>query len=452
LCAAFKGINARMDMSVWRSPSPWPPSETSVKDYVDQYCKCVPPGYDVGYRDLLRINAALVAAGLREAYSSRLNAGWPESSARSYALLRSDSLLGAASAWDRSRAATSPQCPVPLVAVQRFAAVVADLFEAFTRVPLVHKLLPALPPPLVTFATEPDLGPASLIANEVRKYTTADIDIVSQPFGYAEVPLLWGLLAHETSGHCAMHRIEGFVDELSRMCANSVGSSAAGINLWGIWAEEAAADVLGLLNVGPSFALSLGAWLKMSKPTETMNTSIAILGPDLTDKHPVDPLRLSVLKGAVGKLVDYERSRDRWTEAIDAAIAGAAPGVQSFDLLYGDPLHPKPIPRSQLQQEAEKIGATIVTSRFASLGHRGIQRIMTWTEDDESRAAAVKEAAAKRAGTLSVADADDAHLLAGATMALADDPTLYCSLNRRLNDAFDESFRKDEIFRGWHPH
>jgi hypothetical protein len=77
---------------------------------------------------------------------------------------------------------------------------------------------------------------------------------------------------------------------------------------------------------------------------------------------------------------------------------------------------------------------------------------MTWTEDDESRAAAVKEAAAKRAGTLSVADADDAHLLAGATMALADDPTLYCSLNRRLNDAFDESFRKDEIFRGWHPH
>jgi hypothetical protein len=316
----------------------------------------------------------------------------------------------------------------------------------------VHKLLPALPPPLVTFATEPDLGPASLIANEVRKYTTADIDIVSQPFGYAEVPLLWGLLAHETSGHCAMHRIEGFVDELSRMCANSVGSSAAGINLWGIWAEEAAADVLGLLNVGPSFALSLGAWLKMSKPTETMNTSIAILGPDLTDKHPVDPLRLSVLKGAVGKLVDYERSRDRWTEAIDAAIAGAAPGVQSFDLLYGDPLHPKPIPRSQLQQEAEKIGATIVTSRFASLGHRGIQRIMTWTEDDESRAAAVKEAAAKRAGTLSVADADDAHLLAGATMALADDPTLYCSLNRRLNDAFDESFRKDEIFRGWHPH
>ena len=39
LCEALKGINVLTDAPSWKSPSPWPPSESSVKDYVDQYCK-----------------------------------------------------------------------------------------------------------------------------------------------------------------------------------------------------------------------------------------------------------------------------------------------------------------------------------------------------------------------------------------------------------------------------
>ena len=452
LCEAFKGIKVLTDASSWKSPSQWPPSEASIKDYVVKYCKYMPPGYNTGYRDLLSENAALVAAGLREAYSSRLNAGWPELGARSYALLRSDSLLGAASAWAPGGTPNTPQRPVPLEAVQRFEAVVADLFEAFTSEPCLKDLMPVTPPPpLVTFATEPDLGPASLTADEVKKSCSADIDIVSQPSGYAGTPLLWGLLAHETSGHCAMHRIKGLVDELTRECAAAIASSEAGINLWGIWAEEAAADVLGLLNVGPSFALSLGAWLRMSKETETIGTSFQIAGLELTDKHPVDLLRLSVLKGAVMGLNKFAKSQEKWIKNIEAGIASAASGVDTISLYYGDPLHPRAIPRNELQQEAVKIGITIATKKLDSLKGHTIQDLITWTEADESKVVAVKQAAAKANTPLTVHDADDAHLLAGATMALAENPSLFCSLNSRLNDALHESYRKDKIFSGWAP-
>lgn len=451
LCEALKGINVLTDAPSWKSPSPWPPSESSVKDYVDQYCKYVPPGYDIAYRDLLRANAAFVAAGLREAYASRLNAGWSERDARSYALWRSDSLLGAASAWDPGGTPHPPQRPVPLADVQRFEAVVADLFEAFTSEPFVKDLMPGIPPPpLVTFAAEPYLGPVSLPADEVKKYCRADIDIVSQPAGYAKKPLLWGLLAHETSGHCAMHRINGLLGELSTECEAAIESSEAGLKLWGVWAEEAAADVLGLLNVGPSFALSLGAWLRMSKKTETIGTSFQIAGPELTDKHPVDLLRLSVLKGAVKGLHGFAKSKAKWVKDIEGAIAAAAPNVDTIDVYYSDPLHPRRIPRKELENEAETIGFTIATKELKSLGHHHtIQDIMTWTEDDESKALGVKQAATNQNTPLTVGDADDAHLLAGATMALAENPSLFCSLNRRLNDAFDESYLKDKIFAGW---
>ena len=165
----------------------------------------------------------------------------------------------------------------------------------------------------------------------------------------------------------------------------------------------------------------------MSKKTETIGTSFQIAGPELTDKHPVDLLRLSVLKGAVKGLHGFAKSKAKWVKDIEGAIAAAAPNVDTIDVYYSDPLHPRRIPRKELENEAETIGFTIATKELKSLGHHHtIQDIMTWTEDDESKALGVKQAATNQNTPLTVGDADDAHLLAGATMALAENPSLFC--------------------------
>jgi hypothetical protein len=403
----------------------------------------MPPKYYNGYRALLLENADRAAELLLQEYDSRLNARWSERAARSYALLRSDSLLGAASAWSD---------PARLGAVQRFEAVVSDLFESFVnkaKSVLVAERLPELPP-LVTFATEPSLGPTALNSDEVQRYCAAEIDIVSQPLGYADVPMLWGVLAHETSGHCVTYAIKNLRQELIEIVAGAIKAETATRDLWQAWAEEAAADVYGLLNIGPSFALSLGAWLKMSKKTKTIGTSFQVDGDELEDKHPVDLLRLYVLKGAVEGLYDFDKYRSDWRKSITTAIDSAAQGVTNIDVYYDDPLHPRSLRLDKLAEDAQAIGRELVTAKLDCFSGRTIQEIETWDEADEDIASRVKQAAQKGV-PLTVPNADDGHILAGATMALAENAALYPMLNQRLSEAFHESYMKDKVFCGWQP-
>jgi hypothetical protein len=95
-------------------------------------------------------------------------------------------------------------------------------------------------------------------------------------------------------------------------------------------------------------------------------------------------------------------------------------------------------------QAARRVGRLIATKTFESLNNHSIQDIETWDDADEQTAAAI--AANVAAGKSIVEAGDDAQLLAGATMALIDDPTKYDSATTLLNAALDESFNNDPIW------
>ena len=100
---------------------------------------------------------------------------------------------------------------------------------------------------------------------------------------------------------------------------------------------------------------------------------------------------------------------------------------------------------SLMQTAARNVGGYIATAKLAALAGHPIQDIETWDDSDEAQSMKVKSALLE--GNRPIATlGDDAQLLAGATMALLERPTLYTSVTDALNDGLDLSFQRDPIW------
>src|SRR5262249_12023821 len=109
-------------------------------------------------------------------------------------------------------------------------------------------------PPLVTYAPTANQGPFTLPADSVQDMIGVPIGVVSLPGGYRLHPLLLPALAHECGGHDVLHADPGLLRELAAGAVKLPHLPKGVGRLWAGWMDEAASDVYGLLNIGPSFA------------------------------------------------------------------------------------------------------------------------------------------------------------------------------------------------------
>lgn len=460
LCLAFVGIDAALDNTGWEPLTPWIPTGQALLGYLNENSKIIPPGYDSVFLAPLKANTQRLADNMYALYASRLNLGWPEKFAFSRTVMHSDGLLGAASAWSD---------PPRLAAVQRFQVVVSDIFESFitkTSSPVFEQLnMSGKLPPLVSFGSEPELGPCTIKVDDIQAWCLPlgslpspllDLSLVTQPAKYASWPLLWGVIGHEAGGHAVTHAVRGpagkgpkLADELKALLAGLPGISGQGTQFWGEWADEAAADVYGLLNIGPSFALSLGAWLTMCHKEQKIDNTATIVSGIVIDLHPAELLRMYVVKGAINALSNLT-NQGAWLTVIQQAIDTASVGIADIKINFGDSLNPEIWPLADARKDAELVGRTIVTQRMAALGGYSIQDIETWDDADEAVATKVRDEALL-GHRLTGFGADPAQLIAGATMALSTDHKWFDTLNTRLSEALDECYRIDKVFKGWPP-
>ena len=97
------------------------------------------------------------------------------------------------------------------------------------------------------------------------------IGIVSLPATYRDHPVLWAGLSHEVGGHDVVHADDGLVAEMvaktrTLLAPNfaprrNLDTATLNALIWSFWMDEAAADVCGILNMGPVFALNLAGFL-----------------------------------------------------------------------------------------------------------------------------------------------------------------------------------------------
>ena len=353
----------------------------------------------------------------------------------------------------------------------RFLAVVSNMYRSFldaeTRtgvdLPLIEQL-----PPLAMFQHSGEGGPFTLTAETVQSLIGAQIGVVSLPSACREHPFTWASLAHETGGHDVLHADTGLLAELSAGVRDFFGSGRMDPNrptggqvmghLWAHWMDEAASDVYGLLNIGPAFAMNLIVFLAafiagFEHGTEPVLRAESGRDPnDELDVHPVDLLRPHLAIGAIQSLTGLDpKVRQDYVSTIEAMAAQCSGGADSVALAgllpIGDhraiPLQ-NTFPLNEMQDVARRVGSYIVSAHFQALGGHSIQDLETW--DDADEAAARRLADTFRIDASAVGVGDDAQLLAGATVAILEEPDKYDAVTKRLNDALDQSFATDPIW------
>jgi hypothetical protein len=234
--------------------------------------------------------------------------------------------------------------------------------------------------------------------------------------------------------------------------------------------DEAAADVYGVLNMGPAFAPSLAAFLaafrahlKGSKRPDAPKVATDARprdnegSDDTLQDHPIDLLRFHLLLGAIDAMPKLDAAvRAAYVASIEAIATLIGSGVSTIHIEGMVNLGPgkripvkDDIPLQLAADAARKVGRMIATQKFKALNGRSIQDIETWDDADEAAAQAIAARLAQRQSV--VGFGDDAQLLAGATLVLLGDAGLYDDVQRLLNAALDDSFRTDPIWRGLEP-
>ena len=362
--------------------------------------------------------------------------------------------------------------------IHRFLAVISDLYRSFlsakrrlnANFPLVEQL-----PPLATFKHAGDDGPFTIPVDDIKRLIGSPIGVVSLPATYRDHPFLWASLSHECCGHDVLHADLELLPELESGVRAFFGGGPIGpggnLNqqqflgfLWSYWMDEAASDVFGVLNIGPSFGFNLAAFFgalnaQARKPhgqTPTLRTQSGSDNQGNLDPHPTDLLRLHLILGAVESLKGLsQQKRDDYSADLLQLAQICAPGAKTIELqgnILGGPgvripvnaIGPNALPLSVLQDSARRVGSFITTATLTSLDKHNIQELETWDNADEDAAQRISTAIKTNKAIANMGD--DAQLLAGATLALLDSPNLYQAATKLLSDALDLSFSQDPFF------
>lgn len=355
--------------------------------------------------------------------------------------------------------------------LRRFLAVISNLYRSFLdgskRGSLGIELSETLPP-LASFQTNPQNGPYTITCDTVAKLFGADVGVVSLPRTFAVHPLLYGSLAHETGGHDVIHADLTLLPQLRSQAYDLfAGPDAHWLGmLWDYWMDEAAADVYGVLNMGPYFGYNLALLLSVfiaqglaagrpsnSNSPPTLRCQSGSASDGSLDVHPTDILRLALVQGAVESLirlnVSARQAHSRDLSHLSTLLSAGASQVELSGFVRVRNGLSTDLQRSvsldAMQDAARQVGHMIATTPLAALSGHAIQDIETWDDGDENAALAI--AGRLVAGTSGVDGlGDDAQIVAGLTLASLQRPAAYANASLSAAKALDSSYASDPIW------
>ena len=273
------------------------------------------------------------------------------------------------------------------------------------------------------------------------------------PAGYLKVPLLWGVLGHEVGGHYVLTacKDDRLLYELKTKVYYKVLKDYPKqvALLWRYWTEEAAADVCGVLNLGPSFGISAisfyTAQMYRGKWTSSKEEISGVYDKD--NEHPIQMLVPCVISGAVDALKDLSESRKhRYMAQLDE-IATFFSSEKKAIRFPGNPKLkdeedrdidlPAKQPLKEMQDLARKVGHYIATVKLKALEGYTLQDLATWGDKEEDTALEI--ANQLKYGTSATdllcqgTKATGLQLLSGGILAVIRNPDLYTHANEVLS-------------------
>jgi hypothetical protein len=269
-------------------------------------------------------------------------------------------------------------------ATAAFQEVVSDLYDGFlsaedrrgVKAP-DHGVIP----PIVRWGGSGE-GPYTwpVTAAESLGVRTA---VVSLPAANAAAGLLaWPALAHETAGHDVLAADAGLRDELARVVERSVRESGSGSSVARYWADridETAADVLGVLNMGPAAALGLTGYLRAMNGALHDRTQLRNVG-SAEDPHPADIAR-AYLAAETVRLLSFQGA-SAWADRL------VAEADRDLGRVW---LGRNQVPASEARASAAAVARAVVRTRLGALEGHALGEIQDWRDGDEAVVAGLRD-------------------------------------------------------------
>ncbi|MEM9454897.1 MAG: hypothetical protein AAGF11_12010 [Myxococcota bacterium] len=230
-------------------------------------------------------------------------------------------------------------------------------------------------PPLIAWERIPR-GPAFF---ERDRLSGVDVGVVAMPITFAlDGRWAWPLIAHEVGGHEVLLANRALLPELALRVRHGLDRSGLRelADYWAGRVHEAAADILGVLNIGPVLGLSLVAYL-----CALHGIGGGPLVPRVVDEgsapahYPVDILRAWAVSEAIGAL-RFTGAR-AWRARLQDALW---PHMRQGVWLEGRWHAPR-----RAVDSAACLAAEVAQTPLVSLGNRAFEEIQNWYDSDEAR-------------------------------------------------------------------
>jgi hypothetical protein len=316
--------------------------------------------------------------------------------------------------WDAVQAVLQNASGYESKATDAFQEVVGDLYDGFLSAedrvgvkPPDYEVIP----PLVKWGN-PDSGPYTWPVDAMLGMKIP-IGVVNLPPAHAHCGVLgWATLGHETGGHDILGADKGLLKEIAAVTNAAVkkaGQPAWMADYWSERIDETAADVLGLINMGPAAGIGMVGYFRGLMGAWTGVAKLRSDGP-ADDPHPADIVR-GYLAAATVRLLSFSGKND-WAAAIEA---------ETDKDLTAITLAGHSVTRAAARQAADAVARAIADTKLATLEQRSLRSIQDWKDADEAVAAKLQSELVKGKTVVPAAIADASyatHVVAAAVYAV----------------------------------
>jgi len=228
-------------------------------------------------------------------------------------------------------------------------------------------------PPLVAWESR-GRGPVYFSAAQLA-IANVHLGLVALPMRMREAGLwAWPLLAHEVAGHDVLLANRNLLPELASRIYSRLYAAGLG-DLAGYWADrthEAAADILGVLNIGPSLGISLIVLLAALRQLNDGTPYLRSVDPGQSP-YPLDILRAWAACETIGDL-QFSRAKG-WRDWLVATIARDARTIW----IGGRMVSP-----ARAWASARIVAREVARGRLGTLGNRSFAELQNWHDSDQS--------------------------------------------------------------------
>jgi hypothetical protein len=299
--------------------------------------------------------------------------------------------------------------------LKAYLALASNLYQRFlsdAKIARLHRTVVSFPQidPL-GFFTIPGSEPG--IWSPSRELPVA---LVSKPANEKNCLPLWVIDGHEVGGHGIYSHLTGFETEIAATLTKAV-AAATSISTFSpllkvitgplvslvaptnrknelaaaefyshiarTYSQEFAADIAGVLNLGPMFVNGLIIYLANRRKDSQLSHTAPLVGKQRLNAYPPDVLRALVAIEALKhlNLKFGEQWRSLLLQRLVTAYGGALPDHFSFVSEQG--MYKITVPAADVISLVPAITDALVNSKLPCLADRSLREVLTWTELDE---------------------------------------------------------------------